>query len=87
MGFKAFYTNKSLLKEEENIAPYIDLVTSTNERMKGALSYLRGMTREAAVNALRSLNDPLTSTVSYAIICTIFGALSSLVLAAFMKKG
>ena len=42
MGLKAFYTNKRLLKEEENIAPYLDLVTSSNKRMKGALSYLRG---------------------------------------------
>ena len=42
MGLKAFYTDKRLLKEEENIAPYIDLVTSTTKSMKGALSYLRG---------------------------------------------
>lgn len=46
----------------------------------------RGMTREAAVNALRSANDPVTGTIGYAVVCTIFGALSSLVLAAFMKR-
>lgn len=42
MGLKAFYANKELLKDQENVSPYIDLVISTNERMKGALSYLRG---------------------------------------------
>lgn len=42
MGLKAFYADKSLLENSENISPYIDLMTSTNERTKGALSYLRG---------------------------------------------
>ena len=42
MGFKAFYADKSLLENSENISPYIDLMTSNNERTKGALSYLRG---------------------------------------------
>jgi len=40
MGLKAFYADKRLLKIESNLAPYLDLITSTNHRMKGALSYL-----------------------------------------------
>ena len=42
MGFKAFYADKSLLNKESNLKQYLNLMTITNHRIKGALSYLRG---------------------------------------------
>jgi len=62
MGLKAFYADKRLLKIESNLAPYLDLITSTNHRMKGALSYLRGCDLKY-MDSLKERHQEITADV------------------------
>ena len=45
-----------------------------------------GMGKEEALQAVKYANNPLLMTIGYFIVCTIFGTISSLILAAFMKN-
>jgi len=65
------------------IAP--DLIATLQESQLNIMLN-SGMRREVALQTLQE-STLLKETIGYAIFCTIFGALSSLVLAAFMKNG
>ncbi len=43
MGFKEFYTDKTLLKDPVNMGPYLDPVINSSKRMGGFLEYLKGI--------------------------------------------
>lgn len=43
MGFKEFYSNKSMLDHESNILPYTKTVVDSKERAIGALKYVKGI--------------------------------------------
>ncbi len=43
MGFKEFYTDKTLLKDPTNLHPYLDPVINSSKRMHGLLEYLKGI--------------------------------------------
>ena len=43
MGFREFYSDKTLLNTEENILPYLDPVIKSSKKTIGAFKYLRGI--------------------------------------------
>jgi len=43
MGFREFYSNKQLLKVDENISPYTNPVVKSHEKAIGAFKYLKGI--------------------------------------------
>lgn len=43
MGFKEFYSNKSMLNEESNIQPYLRPILSSKKNTIGALKFLKGI--------------------------------------------
>ena len=53
MGFGAFYSDRRLFDDPARLAPYLDPVLSSSQRMTGMLRYLRGPEWEA-VDALRT---------------------------------
>ena len=43
MGFREFYTDKSMLDVESNILPYVNRVIRSHTKTKGAFRYLKGI--------------------------------------------
>ena len=43
LGFKEFYTDKTLLKDPANLGPYLNPVINSSKRMDGLLGYLKGI--------------------------------------------
>ena len=43
MGFREFYSDKTLLNTEENILPYLDPVIKSSKKTIGAFKYLKGI--------------------------------------------
>ena len=58
MGFGAFYSDRRLFDDSTRLAPYLDPVLASSQRMKGMLLYLRGPEWEA-VDGLRTRHAQL----------------------------
>lgn len=43
MGFKELYADKSMLNDQNNIAPYLNTVTNSHKKTIGAFKYLKGI--------------------------------------------
>lgn len=58
LGFGQFYTDKTLLKDPNNLGPYLDPVISSSRRMAGFLGYLRGIEWDV-IDQLRDLHSEI----------------------------
>ena len=58
LGFGQFYTDKRLLKDPDNLGPYLNPVISSSRRMAGFLGYLRGIEWDV-IDRLRDLHSEI----------------------------
>jgi pimeloyl-ACP methyl ester carboxylesterase len=62
MGLGAFYSDRRLFDDPARVAPYLDPVSSSSQRMQGMFLYLQGPEWEA-VDALRTRHAQITIPV------------------------
>jgi haloalkane dehalogenase len=62
LGLGQFYTDPALFREEHNIAPYIDPLTTSAKRIQGMLGYLLGI-QWSVVDGLQSQHGQLSAQV------------------------
>tara|TARA_R110000751_G_scaffold307727_1_gene430812 strand:+ start:2036 stop:2791 length:756 start_codon:yes stop_codon:yes gene_type:complete len=62
MGLGQFYSDSALLREAENIRPYIEPLTTSNKRIRGMLGYLMGI-QWSVVDGLQSRHRDIQAEV------------------------